>query len=283
MPPDEPSGIRRLPYKRPPRDQLRRAAQQETPTEPLHLVHVTELGYADEIVRSGQMATRRCSVFELPLLYTYIGRPAFRLRDGDQRHNSSARYPFAFLIAPDKLPRPYQVFPFDTGAGHNGIFGNVANPEHVFMEDYALENDLAAAHRHIAWAFGTNREYFQGSLRSGLDSTLGQMEWVLRAFVAIARQGNRSSNTATDMRASSVEVAFNTHLDVRGNVKFVVLPQQIILDSSTEAKEFLGRLSAMGIAYGTYNWDPTWTPDQHMDEVTRLVERYLFSQDTPAP
>lgn len=275
------NGIKPLPYSRPPRDQLRRASASTPPTPPLHLVHITEIGYADEIIRSGQMVTRNCEVFGYPLLYTYVGRPAFRVRDGAQRHESIARYPFAFLIAPDNLPNPHHVHPFDTGAGHKGIFGDAANPKHVFRQDFELENSLEAAHRHIAWAFESNENYYRGALRPDLESTFGHVDWVLHAFAAIARLGNRSSNTAPDMRTSSVEVAFNRPLDVNGNVKLVILPQQVVFDTSADALELRNRMAAMGVAHATYDWDPTRTPDDHMDEITRLVEAFLFRGATP--
>ena len=89
------------------------------------------------------------------------------------------------FIRPDKLGAPFHVYPFDTGAGVSGCYGDTVDP-HVYLEDYELEPSLSAAQRHIAWAFGGNRQYFEGDLIPGLARRLHAWQSVGLGWLTIA-------------------------------------------------------------------------------------------------
>ena len=80
------AGIRRrrpgLPQKRDLRDLATNARPQQAS---LDLVHITSVGAGREIVSVGQIETRRCEVFRRDLVYLFLARPAYRLRNGDAK------------------------------------------------------------------------------------------------------------------------------------------------------------------------------------------------------
>jgi hypothetical protein len=114
-------GIRRrrpgLAHKR----ELRDLAATATPLpKPLDLVHVTSVGAAREIITLGQIEARECAVFKRDLVYMFLARPAYRLRNGSAKSDQINRFPCVFVIRPDKLGPPFHIYPFDTGAGASG-------------------------------------------------------------------------------------------------------------------------------------------------------------------
>ena len=77
----------------------------------LDLVHVTAAGWAAEILRNDpqQIELRRCSVFGRHLVYFFVGRTAFRIREGDIPSPDVAAFPAAFVVSPDRLGKPAHV------------------------------------------------------------------------------------------------------------------------------------------------------------------------------
>jgi hypothetical protein len=65
----------------------------------------------------------------------FLARPAYRLRNCTAKSDQINRFPCAFVIRPDKLGAPFHVYPFDTGAGVSGCYGDTVDP-HVYLEDY---------------------------------------------------------------------------------------------------------------------------------------------------
>ena len=110
-----PGGIRRKPYGLAHNPELRRlAADPRLLPAPLDLVHVTSVGAGREIVSQGQIETRHCAVFERDLVYMFLARPAYRLRNGAAKSDQINRFPCAFIIRPEKLGAPFHIYPFDT-------------------------------------------------------------------------------------------------------------------------------------------------------------------------
>ena len=124
----KPEGIKRRRGSLLPRHELRElAVAGGHPPKLLDLVHVTAVGRGVDIVRARQIETQRCPVFEHDLVYTFVGRPAYRFRNGHIKSDEIGYFPFVFVISPDKLGIPYHVYPFDTGAGVDGRYGDAAD------------------------------------------------------------------------------------------------------------------------------------------------------------
>lgn len=244
-----------------------------TPPEQLDLVHVTTVGWGIQIIEAGQIETRDCKVFGKPLVYTFVARPAYRSADSDEKSDNINYFPCVFVISPTKLPTPFHIYPFDTGAAATGRYGDAAD-KHVYRSDYELGQDIAATRRHIAWAFGNNEAYFDARLRIDLRDTLPVWRSAAQAYLRIAGLAAIGSNRP-DRRASSIEVAYQQHVPLHGHVNLVILPQQILEDSGVRNDQLFRRLNEQGLAWETYDWRPCETPESFLDEITRIVKRHL--------
>jgi hypothetical protein len=169
------------------------------------------------------------------------------LRNGDAKSDQINRFPCAFVIRPDKLETPFHIYPFDTGAGVSGYYGDTVDP-YVNLEDYELEPNLAATQRHIAWAFGGNCQYFEGDLIPGLAQSLHEWQSVGRGWLAIAGLAATGSNRP-DKRASAIEVAYAKNLPLKGYVRLVIFPQQLIEDDRGKNSELVEQLTKYGYLF----------------------------------
>lgn len=270
---DANQGIKRRSSTLPPRQELREiTAAADLPTM-LDLVHVTAVGRGTDIVRARQIETKRCPVFNRDLVYTFVGRPAYRLRNGEIKSDQISRFPFVFVISPEKLGAPYHLYPFDTGAGVEGRYGDAADP-YVPLEDYELAPELTAAQRHISWQFGNNAGYFDGDAKPGLIDKVPHFKMVVRACLKIAALAATATNRP-DKRASAIEVAYDTHIPLKDHVRLVILPKQYVEDLGHRNTAFIAELNALGLMWEPYDWRPNETPEAYMDEITRIVRRYL--------
>ncbi|MDG2531267.1 hypothetical protein [Caulobacter endophyticus] len=247
----------------------------------LPLIHMTAVGAAREIVRTGSIDTRRCPVFDRDLVYFFVGRPAYRLKHGDDKSNYISMFPCLFMGRGTTLGAPYHVYPLDTGGLMAGVFGGHPDP-HVYLEDYELEPNLASAAGHIAWAFEDLQAYYNGDLRPGLSETLARWDEVGVAFTSLARLASRQSNTKPDLRASTVEVAYSRPVSLKDAVDYAILPAQYLEDQHGPNSKFIERLTELGIAWEVYDWQPHKTPNQYNDEINQLVRRRLFGPKATA-
>jgi len=269
-----PVGIRRRRRGLAPKRELRDLAADAQPLpEPLDLVHVTSVGAGREIVSLGQIEASHCEVFKRELVYMFLARPAYRLRNGNAKWDQINRFPCVFVIRPDKLGPPSHSYPFDTGAATSGCYGDTVDP-HVYLDDYELDPNLPAAQRHIAWAFGDNREYLRGDLILGLIGGLHAWQSVGQSWLTIAGLAATGSNRP-DKRASAIEVAYSKHLPLKGHARLMIFPQQLIEDDRGKNSAFIEDLTKQGLLWQTYDWRPNETPDRFMDEVTETVRRSL--------
>ena len=177
------------------------------------------------------------------------------------------------FIRPDKLGAPFHVYPFDTGAGVSGCYGDTVDP-HVYLEDYELEPSLSAAQRHIAWAFGGNRQYFEGDLIPGLARRLHAWQSVGLGWLTIAGLAATGSNRP-DKRASAMEVSYSKHLPLKGHARLAIFPQQLVEDDRGRNSAFIDDLTKHDLPWQMYDWRPNEALDFFMDEVTRIVRRTL--------
>jgi hypothetical protein len=237
------------------------------------LVHVTAVGAAREIIRCGQIEMRKCTVFGKQLTYFFALRPAYRRKDGGEPSDQLDRFPFVFIVDPDALGAPYHVYPFDTGGAMKGAFNEQAS-DYVYLEDYRLRPNYDAVSGQIGWAFGTRAAYYDGELRGGLEGTLAYHEAGPISFLRIAALASFGSNNP-DQRASAIEIAFDRHVPIKGNVKFAIMPRQFLEDPRGDNKPMLDGLKAAGIDWEYYDWEPNLTPDEFRQEINRLVREHL--------
>lgn len=244
----------------------------------LPLVHTTAVFTAIDILKGGKLQTRDCSVFgpRAELLYFFVLRPAYRSRHDAERSHQISRFPFVFVMRPEVADPPYHVYPFDTGAGAAGAFAAKADPL-VFLDDYELDAELAAASRHVEWAFGSLDAYYDAQLRRDVLADVPQHEVVTRGYVDVARMGREGSNQH-DRRASTVEVAVDHDVDLKGNVELAIIPRQFLEDPAGPNDAVMKRLKDLGIDYETYEWRPSTAPDEYQEQIAEIARKWYRAQ-----
>ncbi|MER8372379.1 hypothetical protein [Mesorhizobium sp. M1406] len=237
-----------------------------------YLVHVTAVGAAREIIRAGQIETRRCTVFDRHLVYFFAMRPAYKLRGAEDKKSILDYFPFVFLVSTQNLGAPFHVYPFDTGGALAGAFDEGASPSY-YLEDYALEETLQAVNDHISWAFGSPADYYDGKLKPDFTKSIPDWDIGPQTFAKISRLASAGSNRP-DRRASAIELAFDQHVRL-SDVKFAILPYQFLEDPNGKNTEMIEKLTVAGVTWETYQWRPNRAPADFHVEINRLVREHL--------
>ncbi len=230
----------------------------------LMLVHVTAVGAAREILRAGQITVRRCKVFSRDLTYFFVLRPAYKLRDGHEKRELIDFFPFVFLVDPAFLGAPFHVYPFDTGGAFAGAFDAGHSPW-LPLQDYALEETLQGAADHMAWAFDTRADYFDGRLKPGLDSLriacaplpappgrarpAGRDAGHLRATV----RGSEARPDATKLSPRSNDAAARQWSALSGRSILIALHDTLGLAPASQA---LGLVTVEDVDRKSRRWEP---------------------------
>ena len=186
---------------------IRNVSKNCEPVEEIPLVHVTSVGLARDILKSGKLEPAHCKVFNRNLVYLFVARPDFKMRGSEDKTEHLSYFPVSLVFKPSAASRPFHVYPFDTGGAANGAFDELAD-EYVFLEDYELEANLEGARRHIAWAFGSTRAYYEGEVDSSLIDTLPEFAASSRSFIRIAGMSSSKSNRPDRISGRRLNVFF---------------------------------------------------------------------------
>lgn len=251
---------------------LRERSVRKSLPSALPLVHATAAFFAGEILRAGRFETRKCRVFGHKMIYFFVMRTDYRSRDGDEKSHRVNAFPAIFIMRPAITEVPFHVYPFDTGAGHVGIFSDQADP-FIPLNDYELDQSLEASVGHIEWAFGTAADYFEGRLRADVRDGVPIHETVTRSFLDVAQMGRKGSN-AHDRRASAVEIAIDHDVALKGNVLLAILPDKWLEDEGVRNIEVLRRLAAQEIKVKTYEWRPNTPPNEYQEIIVDIARKW---------
>lgn len=241
----------------------------------LHLVHVTSVGWAREILNSGKIETSYCSVFKNELSYFFALRPAYKPKEANETHRIVDFFPVAFVLDPHSFAPPAHVYPFDTGGASSGSFDLAIDP-FIFLDDYALEPSISGANQHIFWAFDGYSEYYDGLLKADLRTKIPDWDTHALSFWNIAKLSSLGSNRP-DGRASAVEVAYFENIDLIDCLKFSVFPDKFLFDEIGDNFAMLNRTRAICDNFETYNWRPSTKPIDYHNAINRIVREYFRS------
>jgi hypothetical protein len=249
------------------RQSLRDIASALTGTAPeLPLVHTSKRKLLAEFLKSGVVLPGLCKVFNEPLAYLFYGRPAFRPSTARRPGESIEFCPITFVFKPGAFPRaPKRVFPCDTGAVKNGVF-----TPHLLPKDrlhLLLGDTIAAARRHVAAFFGSNRSYFLGVAHcpSGPDlDDLGSR------YLRLLQQSGPSRG---DDRRSAIEVQVPDPIPLSGSLLCAFVPSDYVRDTTLRERlkaEWQCDVEPYSVVFGT-------SPDEYFPNV-RLLTQQLYEK-----
>jgi hypothetical protein len=242
----------------------------------LNLVHVTSAGFAKQILKDQKIVTRNCKVFGKDLVYLFLCHAAYRRKDWGDKSDNLSIFPAAFVMDPEKLGSPFHVYPFDTGAAVDGYYKD-AGADSVYLEDYALSQDLEGARKFIAWAFGSIGGYLNRTLRDeeDLSKTYEQWDFVPARFIHIARQAAPGHNDNPDGRAAALEFAYDRHVSLPGSARCLIVPDALLENPTTgnQNLDLIKLARSCGVELKPYQWRPNDAPNWHMSQVEELCRK----------
>jgi hypothetical protein len=235
-------------------EELRELTKPVTPDFPdFHLVHITHAGAASQILRLDPPTLKAtpCKVFDgQNLLYFFVLRPLYRLREGEVQQTLVSHFPVAFVMAAKELGPPAHVAPFDTGAAHRMRYDDRHSPG-AYLDDYLLEPDLDAVRRFLSWGYESPEAYFEGRFRARLHERIPNFMSIAHSWLQIAQDA--APGGEKDLRGAAVEVSYDRAFPLEGHIRLCVLPDELLQDQrSGQASKIKDILDAKKICHQIY-------------------------------
>lgn len=216
-------------------------------SSPLPLVHSTPSYRLESIISSDQIVPTICDVFETPLTYFFVGRPAYKVANSD----GEAEYwelPSCFIFEYSMVSSPDKVFPFDSGALHKGRMPSYIN---VMKRDEFDVHDVVDAPTKIIGAYFPNlAAYMKGQPK---DTGTFQKEFTLGVFEAEAKAVHRLSLekhiSRVDDRRLSVEISTSETFDLRVSRPLAVIAPDEYFADEPFTKKVTSEWGAVPISY----------------------------------
>jgi len=212
----------------------------------LPLVHITDAYRFLELADGTSIDPTTCRVFGEPLVYFFYGRPAYKTK----RSGSlplSYDLPVALIFKPEfSLSQIRRIFPFDTGAFHDGLYKPYFHPDSQ-ISDFELDANMSSVKRLLGTFYTTGEEYMTGRSTRNIDIPATAFEVAGLHELSRAPANPIKRDGDLDERASSVEVQTSRSVDVRGNILAVIAPNILFEDKA--AAEFISKSGAKIITY----------------------------------
>jgi hypothetical protein len=236
------------------------------------LTHICTGVAAEDIIRTEQIATEPCKIFNEPLAYFFYGRPAYRLNSDDVVKLEGA-CPYCFIFEPELIHDASAIHAFDTGAFDKRLYKHVLMDQ-MNLEDFLLERDARRPNKLIARVFASLSAYLDGDLASMVNPDVGAEAWEFHARAYLHLLASHGRNEPDD-RICSIEVVFGRPIPLAGALKAVVVPHT--LWSSKKKAPWLSALNELGVEIRPYSFVPGRHPEHYHTQLECQV-RELYEE-----
>lgn len=231
----------------------------------LPLVHSTDSYIFEDILTEEAITPQACNVFcGEALTYFFYGRPSFRPNIDAEPAGLKHYFPVCLLFKQEWTTCVKRVFPFDSGAFHNGFYGAYLHNK-MQLGDFGLEADMSAAGKVISLFFGSNPAYLVGKPKT-LPS-IDPSEFEAQSYLALI---HAKDSNAVDSRGSGIEVQTTETVSITDAVAAVIIPSTFV-DGMTGA-----RLKALGIDALPYRVFERSRPTEYMSQITDICLNYYI-------
>lgn len=229
--------------------------------ELLPFLHSCEGYNGEKIIKSNELKTANCKVFNEDLLYFFYGKPSYPVGEKNETKRTDDLYcPVCFIINPKKVPI-YRVFPFDSGAFKEKRYKDFLHRD-MKIEDFELENSVDAILSYIATIFDNNRKYIEG-FACKRESNYLEIESFLNLL-------NAKGSFDIDERANTVEIILKEGVIIKDVVECIILPESLM-----ERKEVSKFINNNNIRYKTYTVRRFTLPMRYNETIFNLAMEYL--------
>ncbi|SOD95910.1 hypothetical protein [Caenispirillum bisanense] len=211
----------------------------EGPPARLPLTHATDcIGFHSIMTAQAITLPEKCKVFNREIVYSFYGRPAYRVNfKDDAAHSELAYAPVCFVLNPSEAPVD-AIYPFDTGGFERYrpfIHHNLT------LEDFRLPGDIGFAQKIVARFFGSNRRYYDAAAHGAADVPV--LEFAASAYNSLIQSQGRGG----DDRNSCIEVQMSPPLDIRNSVLAVAMP--VKMADNTAILSYIKSINATILPY----------------------------------
>lgn len=229
----------------------------------LPLVHSTDSYIFEDVLDNGVIAPQSCNVFKgEALTYFFYGRPSFRPNLGAEPTSLKHYFPVCLLFKPDWSASIKRVFPFDSGAFHNGFYKSYLH-EKMKLGDFGLEADVSSPAKVVSCFFGSNPAYLTGSPK--VAPTIDPSEFEAESYLALI---HAKDSNALDSRSSSIELQTSEAISLTNAIAAVIIPSTFS-DGQTGKK-----LKNLGIDVLPYKTFEKFRPSEFTGKITELCFDY---------
>lgn len=241
-------------------------------TAAMPLIHSTDFESFISILNSKEISSTFCKVLKEKILYTFYGRPAYKVSPKVSNTNDITFLPICFIFKSDCLEQVSNFFPFDTGAFENDIFVDYICRSKVPLEKFKFSNTANHPNQIIEKFFGNSKDYFYGnpkvcpSLNDEVAKNISNI--ALQAYVRLL---SHSGATLFDDRSYTIECHLNNNLKLSDMLEAIIMPGSLMNDSSiaNQIEEFD---DIELLTYSTFRGDK---PSDYNAVIRSLIEEYF--------
>lgn len=238
----------------------------------LPVTHKCDVYTFRTILDEGVLRTQECSVFKgEQLLYTYYGRPAYRIKTS--KANSLLSYfPICLIFNTKRLGLPKKIYPFDSGA-YQSLQSLREKYFHKKMtiQDFKLRTSKATGQRVVEAFYGDNQKYLNIKPKEKLSIPAGELE-VLSYYSMITD----NSTTDFDDRMSTLEYIYDKDVTISSGVlKGLVVPIDFLNDKAISELLIDKYKIDLIETYKTYRGDPVEYHSEVRTLAMKIIEKNL--------
>lgn len=199
-----------------------------------------------DIIETGALKTKKCPVFNEPLVYLFYGRPAYKLTNENGNWSDEFHTPISFILSSNSSINIKRIYPFDTGAFTAGFYENHV-PKEFSIDNFLLGTSHEVPRMLIEIFFENNENYFLG--KPTFSEHPKFLEYEVKAFLNIIKAKGQSP---FDDRAYTIEYQLASDMEIKGNILAVVAPSEAFDDPLVYDK-VVGEWNAIPLNYSTYH------------------------------
>lgn len=233
----------------------------------LKLVHTTSGYRFREILRHKEINLSHCDVLDEELIFTYYGKPEYRLKSNDENVNDTS-YPLVTIVLKnDAFKNCYKVFPFDTGAfvkvsGFKTLYFN----EEIEISDFELAGSIDSAKKVVKTFYETNENYIE--LETLIKSPFENLDFEVDGYIKLI---NDRGNHKWDHRVKTIEVVHNKIIKLDDKtIEQIILPSCYYDDD--DVREIINNEFKISnpLTYKLSGGDP----NQYWSQINNLFKEY---------
>lgn len=185
-----------------------------------------------------------CDVFTPDkLAYMFYGRPCYKMHMGQDANSIPSMDSVCLLLDAETLPNPKRLYPFDSGAFHEGLYKCYCHPDDE-KEQFEIEPSLENAKRTVGRFFGTNLNYYKGKALSSIAPPPTELDAI--TYLSLVKATSKSQ---IDSRKSAIEFQYDGDIDLLAVRVLAVIANEDVFDEP-DTRDFVeNTLHAVPIGY----------------------------------